>query len=938
MIFPGAPSRRERVSDGRVVGQTGSNESAKVVRPLRKLITRFLAASVIGFVFVGSIPALADGGPLIRQYPYPHNSMIGFASDADSQPAWLGAAMHSVLNEDLGLPISDSVFILSARGDHEDSAFFRSIDSLHHAQSRYFGHSIVGLLIREWHRGNIDQIHSWTNDTLPQFRFVLPDAVPLSADLRTVQLPKVGFYLSTTQELPEQRGYQQLRLMFNAPPPDDLNVFLNFISDVRVKVDDSLLEKARAYQDWRPGHPYVVTLFLNTTSDLGVVLPPDAASKNLVHNLVSIDLQSENCEADCGVNLLAVERDNYNRATALIQREFLKSMNIRPLLYTSHGGRTKHQSYGVGRQTTFSNAPDHFRKTGDFLADQKGSHAYISDVLRDLGVHSISSIDSPTPHAEPRIWYQQPAPNLVTNYEGFYAIARTYGSAGPFAKGSAQQQARLVLETGGLDPDAIDVSAYFCKSSVFCYDVHMGSQVGFNLYTSLETVRNNRPVEHLWYQHFGVSTFDPELQPTISDPWAPTALHNFRILSDHYYNYSGTIAPEQRVWVPAAAQWQTYRIMSERLVNGGADVLVVDPETSAVDIRSSRDPVVGRVFPDPLRGTGDLQGITIYVPNAANAQVTLDGRPVNTFTRNAADSTGRQSITLVSDNTPTVLIDEIDPVLSGVVEEERLKSSILSDSIAPYGTNYLRLTTTGTTESGQLVYMPGAISSFNTSHLHFAVRKQSDVRLRLTLEMESGSDITAEELPLSSSIERLQRVPASADAGWFFPLSASQGDWEYVTLPLDQIGWRAPALDGEPLRLPIGKIESVRLEVIGHGTLDVDGLMLLSPTVHAEAEDQSKLVAGRITHNGLSVSGATVTLTVKESGRRRSVSTDTNGYYYFPHTAVKSVVSVQVEGNGEGACQSPRGVFGIYRNEAEVDIHLENCVDGFQQTALDSFP
>ncbi|MEQ9208592.1 MAG: hypothetical protein RLN96_01940, partial [Pseudomonadales bacterium] len=131
---------------------------------------------------------------------------------------------------------------------------------------------------------------------------------------------------------------------------------------------------------------------MNTTADLGIVLPPDAASRDLVHNLVSIDLQSDVCETDCGVALLAVERDNYNRATALIQREFLKSMNIRPLLYTSHGGYTKHQSYGVGRQTTFSTAPDHFRQTGDFLADQEGSHAYISDVLHDLGVHSISSL------------------------------------------------------------------------------------------------------------------------------------------------------------------------------------------------------------------------------------------------------------------------------------------------------------------------------------------------------------------------------------------------------------------------------------------------------------------------------------------------------------------------------------------------------------------
>ncbi|MDF1848249.1 MAG: carboxypeptidase-like regulatory domain-containing protein [Parvibaculaceae bacterium] len=845
--------------------------------------------------------------------------------------------MHSVLNQDLGLPISDSVFVQSARGSPEDSAFFRSIGSLHHASSRYFGHSIVGLLIREWHRGNIDQVHSWTNDTIPQFRFVLPEAVPLSAELQVVQLPAVNFYLATAQGYPEQRGYQQLRLMFNVPPPDDLRVFLNFADDTRINVDDSLLERARGYQDWRPGQPYAITLFLNTTADLGIVLPPDAASRDLVHNLVSIDLQSDVCETDCGVALLAVERDNYNRATALIQREFLKSMNIRPLLYTSHGGYTKHQSYGVGRQTTFSTAPDHFRQTGDFLADQEGSHAYISDVLRDLGVHSISSLDSPTTYAEPRIWYQHPAPNLVSNYRNFYALARTYGSAGAFTRETARQQARMVLETGRLDPDLIDVSEYFCTTSVFCYDLHMGSQVGFNLYTSLETVRDNRSVEHLWYQHFGVSAYDPELQPTIADPWAPTALRNFRSLSDHYYNFSGAIPPEQRVWVAAAAQWQTYRIMSERLAQGGAGVLRVDPETSSVEIRSSRDPVTDRVFPDPLRGTGDLQGITIYVPDARKAQVTLDDRPVRTFTRNPADGTGQQSVTLVGDNTPTVLIDEIDPVLSGAVAGERIQFSMESGSEAAYGASYLRLTAVDTVEPGQFVYQPGAISSFNTSHLHFALRKQAEVRVRLSFEMEDGDVIVAEELS-AYAVEGPGDVPSLADAGWFFSVPESQESWEYITLSLDRIGWASPPLDRESLPLPIGRIKEIRVEVVGPGSVDIDGLMMLSPTVHAEAEDRSKLVAGRVTQNGLSVSGATVTLTIEESGRRRSVATDPNGYYYFPHTAVKSVVSVQVEGIGEGACKSPRGVFGIYRNEAEVDIDIENCVDDFQQTALESFP
>ena len=46
----------------------------------------------------------------VRELPYPFEHKISFASDADGMQPWYLAGLHRVLNEELGLPVSDSLW------------------------------------------------------------------------------------------------------------------------------------------------------------------------------------------------------------------------------------------------------------------------------------------------------------------------------------------------------------------------------------------------------------------------------------------------------------------------------------------------------------------------------------------------------------------------------------------------------------------------------------------------------------------------------------------------------------------------------------------------------------------------------------------------------------------------------------------------------------
>jgi hypothetical protein len=839
--------------------------------------------------------------------------MVTFSSDVDSQAPWYGRFMHQQINERLGLPISDSVHVTSAAGVPLESALFKSHSEINDQPSLVDDHTVAGLLLREWHRGNIDQLHSWYSDYLPQFRFVIPEPAAPTAEGAEISLPPAqwmhGYFASPN------RGYQQLRLYFDKEPPVDLEVILRFKSGVIVTAEPRLVRRGRMVQaQSSPDGPFIVNLILNAPPDVGISLGgpilPGADDKDLM----ALTLKAPSCASGCAAKLLKLERDNYGRLTVLDQMPWLETWNVRSLVYTSHGGNTVYQSFGAGPYPiTAPEVPgkEHIRQIGQFEANNPFGPAYIADLLRTrLGVRAISSLDSSTKFRESYYWWETPPP-LLSNFEGFYALSRTYAGAGLVRDFSALQD---VLGKGNLSLRDVDAERHFCLTHYVCSEASQGPTAGFDLAVSRALIEAGRPVEHLWYQHLGVMRMDPDYPISQMEPIKPAIRKELEALASRYWNITGDVPEQQRTWVPAVSTWQLFRIARETI----GDHLVLKPETSEVHIEPWTDPVTGKRVPEADAGTRDLHGVTIYVPNAASASVFIGNREVTTLTRNAPDGTGRPSVTIVDNNTPTIILDELSPETLGSASVERGRWSWETGDAA-YGQRFGRLAADG--GQARLVIRPADLAFWNPSHLHFAMRKTGFSRLMIEIRFANGCVIRALENGASSEGRASATMTFSANPG----LDPSK--WSYVTLSLADMHWAPGISKVNETAFPVGKVEAVTIDLTDsapNAVLDIDGLEMLRPSTNGEAKDGAKSLSGRVMSNAVPAAAVEVEMAMADGSVRKTTTTQ-HGYFYFSDVPRGAIVEVRALLNNRW-CRPARGTqIEVRRNEFEIDIDPQYC-------------
>jgi len=170
-----------------------------------------LASGISGELSAESVPA-------VRLLPYPFADIVSFASDVDAQRPWQGAAIHRIFNEEIGLTISDSLW---PQGNSVTaSSLFLGPGRLNRTSSGAGTEPTFALLLRQWHRGNIDHFHGWQEDNPVEARNEIEPPLKLSG-VRTEQtLP--DFY----PELALQMS-QNVRFYFSAEPPSDLQIVLH---------------------------------------------------------------------------------------------------------------------------------------------------------------------------------------------------------------------------------------------------------------------------------------------------------------------------------------------------------------------------------------------------------------------------------------------------------------------------------------------------------------------------------------------------------------------------------------------------------------------------------------------------------------------------------------------------------------------------------------
>ena len=406
-------------------------------------------------------------------------------------------------------------------------------------------------------------------------------------------------------------------------------------------------------------------------------------------------------------------------------------------------------------------------------------------------------------------------------------------------------------------------------------------------------------------------------------PFPAVTMDAFRDLADDYYNPAGTLAEDRRVWVPPSAVWANYRIMRAQL----PEHISVDAATSEVNITSFMDPVLHQNLPDTRAGTRDLHGITIYVPHSEHATVKLDGKQLTTFTRNPADATGRESITIVDDNTPTTVFDRLPLDRLGKLDVANAEFSwqTPSDRTPETPPAYARLI--ATSGEATLKLSPNDLQFFNVTHLSWSYRIRRADRtaprgsLAVIWHTDEGATVSVAEGAGAS-------LPQGADTGrWTRPIPRD-GEWRTVTFAQHDFLW-APGCEKRRVHpLALGQIQSVEIKLVGAEPgeiLEIGAMQALRPSGNAVTVEQGLLLAGRVlAPSGRPQQGVVMTARM-EDATVRTTATDASGYYVFGGIKRGAIVAVTAR-MAAGVCTPMRGAeIELRQNESEVDVDLARC-------------
>jgi hypothetical protein len=692
--------------------------------------------------------------------------------------------------------------------------------------------------------------------------------------------------------------YDVLRLRFDRQPPADLSLVLKFADGSEHAVSSGAIEQARYAQ-------------VATSELFGVIvdiLAPDIQEKVVnFTDLRRVEFISPSCQETCEVRILELSRDGFSRRTALIQAPVLEAWNVRPFIYTSHGSQTKNASFGTALLGVNAVAAEASTSAIDTevtpLAANPTRHAYLVDILKRLGVGSVwpfevsgylysANIDTPP----------------ANSFDGFHVTRRTWPFWNP-ATSIDEYKNNIFKKFPNLSRDLIE-KIIVCKTTGPC-SMEQGTVIGLLPAISLSEITRRAGVEHLWYTHFGTApSFGQSFfNSTPDQPFPAANSPPFATLTNRFYNFSGLVPKSERVWVAPAGTVERYRRMHHQI--GG--LLRYRRETQTVEIRSWLDPVLATRVPDRGAGTRDLHGLTVYVEDASRSRVTVDDQEIDSFTRNSADASGRESITVVDDSAPTVLIGKAPLESRGI--------AIATQGHLIRGAHELSLET-GADKRAAFIFVPNELKLWNTSHIKIRYRKSGPGRAYITLTLQDGQLLSLGEGD-SPSLEAsgYLSMPEAASEEWVSSvLSLADADW------LDTPDAKDTLDSGQRLPLPLGQIRQIEVELrdaAENSRLSIEYLHALRPNGNGVAPDGRKVVAGRVANaDGEPLSNVTVEASDGDGTARRT-ATDRDGLYFFPAISIGSVLRLRLPYTN---CYPDRGsAIEVLKDEVEVDFDTGRC-------------
>ncbi len=805
-----------------------------------------------------------------------------------------GVKLHRFLNQELGLPISDSVWVLSENNVWNSNFLDFDMNFNRNRFETSVPHFII--LLRQWHRGNIDTFHSWQSGSSRTFveEFHSQDGIS-----NTVKFVKFKYPPKDQKDF-HYIGENSLRLYFDAQPPNDLMIHVQYGEPLRsISLDTRSFKNQRYQQRYFGGKSG-----LGSDEEVEFILEINKNDHFSLKDIVMIGVSSDSCSETCMVRLRKIELNNYSRMAVESSLGYMRALGIGPRVYTSHGGFDFAQNFNpiFGIYPTFSTSS--YYKPSDLggRAQEKGGYAYIADFLSELGVEYIWSYGNKGNGVDAIIdnennsWYEPKRNSLESYYPGFYMFSRTHGpySCDLRKKDWGDPELRSLV----LSYPRIKNFNELIRTSRGCYG-DQASDLGMLLAIGLAKIESGENVEIVYYTHIGTPTLGSG-----DKMFNGTTTELFKDLMNHQYNFDNSIPFSKRTWVPSVNVVAKYRTNVEHI----RENLRVD--NNVVRIRSYLDPITGKLIPRDKFNPDELAGITVYVDDAHTARLFVDDTEVMYFVRNAEDQTGRESITIVDNSTPTSVIGLV-PLKS--------KGKVLKKGVGwTHEFNHLPELIVEVGGRVELDFFPNDLWLYNVESLGVKYTKNKDKikNVFFEIEMEDGQTISIlEEDKVIGDFPAL-----NASSGWRIQARKDSLESNFV-LSTHSALWRPGVFEGR-LGLPLGKVKRVRVGLLEAEAGDrLTDIMLRAYRPSGTSFLKQVPISGRIENeNGLGVVDVMVQLH-DEKGRIISTLSDRDGYYFFSEIDRNQIVRIS---SSKECTNSQDLVLEVLKPEVELDILLKD--------------
>ncbi|WP_421792088.1 tetratricopeptide repeat protein [Hyphobacterium sp.] len=602
--------------------------------------------------------SFSDGGGDARAsvLPRPFAGRVGFTSDADSDSASASIAMHAYLNDHLGLPIASSIFVSGSgptietpsTGDDEDPlvlmSVFNGVDRPN--QSPVFGAPNYFNIGRAWHRGRYDHLHSWFSDG-ETYLMRGPWAISSSPQIPLSEL------LSRPAERFQQSGLV-LRLYLSERPAEDLRIAFQTQEGSTVAVNSAEIVNFQRMELDEGEQRHVIVLTLPGRYPDFFLPAGDVLDQS---SIASVQIASPSCAADCAIQLIKIEVNNFDRATAINQARMLRDLRIFPMGFTSHGGEGWHVHGNPAALPAFwdelvsaTAVPNVPHRSPTFTtANVEDTKGYIEDVLTEIGVLAV----------RPQTLYGGRQSNEAIqdwdapyNHFGIYADKVNFATTHFFDHPPFQAPVEFHYDyfRSRLNVDE-DLLQRVCVEGA-C-NISQNNTLPLLIEASFQRAENtDGHFSHLWYTHFGSPTALHE--PTVNTPFSADSRAAFERLSASFLGFHADGAPtlDERLYVSSAAEGILSRKLEYILSSG---LMRLHVEGDRIIVGDAIDPFLGGLYPDENRVTQDLAMLSYQVEDVFAADFIFNDEPLPVMRRRSGEGEAGE-VTIVDSGAAQTLV------------------------------------------------------------------------------------------------------------------------------------------------------------------------------------------------------------------------------------------------------------------------------------------